>query len=104
PRFVCRDATSTTLTNVRSYPERLGVRQARAIALAAQGFADRRPTGAATMRHVRRALHSGGIVQIDSVNVLARAHELPLWSRLGPYRRDAIPELAYKRHELFEYW
>jgi uncharacterized protein YcaQ len=92
------------VTNVRSYPERLTVPQARRIALAAQGFADPRPTATPTMRHVRRALGRVGIVQIDSVNVVTRAHELPLWSRLGRYNRDAIPELTYTRRELFEYW
>jgi uncharacterized protein len=47
-----------------------------------------------------------GVVQIDSVNVLARAHTLPAFSRLGPYRVDDLQALAYAgpRRALFEYW
>lgn len=45
-----------------------------------------------------------GAIQIDSVNVLARAHYLPTFSRYGPYPVDALDELAYDKRELFEYW
>jgi uncharacterized protein len=84
--------------------ERLSAAQARRVALAAQGFADRRPAATADLRHVRKAIRRVGVVQIDSVNVLCRAHELALWSRLGAYRRGALDDLAHRRRELFEYW
>lgn len=48
-----------------------------------------------------RRLH---LLQIDSVNVLTRAHYMPLFSRLGPYDRDALDGLAYRERFLFEYW
>jgi uncharacterized protein len=43
-------------------------------------------------------------IQIDSVNVLARAHYLPTFSRYGPYPMAALDDLVHGRRELFEYW
>ena len=85
--------------------ETLTPTQARRIALAAQGFADTKPGGEPDRRHLRRVLGRVGLLQIDSVNVLQRAHYLPLYSRLGPYRTDLLDTLTYRRpRELFEYW
>ncbi|MGH7678477.1 MAG: winged helix-turn-helix domain-containing protein, partial [Gemmatimonadaceae bacterium] len=54
--------------------------------------------------HVRATAARLGAIQIDSVNVLARAHYLPTFSRYGPYRTTALDQLAYEKRELFEYW
>lgn len=51
----------------------------------------------------RFAEDSGGI-QLDSINVVARAHLLTLWSRFGTYDRGTLERLVYQRHVLFEYW
>lgn len=81
--------------------------QARRIALAAQGFTRRRPgpDGDLTARHVNRIVERLGFFQIDSVNVLVRAHYMPLFSRLGPYDRELLHRAASRRpRRLFEYW
>ncbi len=44
-----------------------------------------------------------GGLQIDSVNVIDRAHHLTLWSRFGEYDRAAFERLAYRRRVVFEY-
>ncbi|MDB5560406.1 MAG: winged helix-turn-helix protein, partial [Enterovirga sp.] len=64
--------------------ERIGAAQARRIALAACGFGESR-VDSPGLRHLSRVTGQLGLVQIDSVNVLARAHLVPFFSRLGPY-------------------
>ena len=85
-------------------PPTLSVAQARRISLRATGLDGSRPAGRVDRRHLRRVIQRLGLVQLDSVNVLARAQYLPFFSRLGPYDTRLLDELAYRDHELFEYW
>ncbi|MCA9847905.1 MAG: YcaQ family DNA glycosylase [Dehalococcoidia bacterium] len=80
------------------------VAEARRIALAAQGFDRARPAGRIDARHLRRVLDTVGLVQIDSVNVLARAHYMPFFSRLGAYDPAQLDRLAWNSGRMFEYW
>jgi uncharacterized protein YcaQ len=81
----------------------LSIADARALALAAQGFDTPRPANKATQRHVNSLISRLGVIQIDSVNVLVRSQELPLFSRLGNHDRNAIPK-ATESQKIFEYW
>jgi len=78
--------------------------QARRIFLAAQGFGRPRPTGRVDVRHFRRVLDLNSVVQLDSVNVAARAHYMPFWSRLGAYDRDELDRWLWRSGENFEYY
>jgi uncharacterized protein len=89
-------------------PLRLTVPRARRIALAAQGFADRlhrNPPERPTAAHLQRVLDRVGLLQIDSVNVIARAHLLPVFSRMGPYDLSLLDRATSRRpRRLVEYW
>ena len=86
--------------------DRISLAEARRIALAAQGFGQPRSADEAGKRDVRRVFERLGVVQINSVNVLARAHTLPAFSRIGRYRTADLHALAYggRKRALFEYW
>lgn len=49
-------------------------------------------------------LNDLGFVQVDSVNTLARAHDLILWSRRGQYRPRALGNLVARDRSAFEHW
>jgi uncharacterized protein YcaQ len=55
-------------------------------------------------RHLRGVLRHTGLLQIDSVNVLVRAHYLPVFSRIGAYPQPLVDRMAFRHRELFEYW
>jgi len=88
--------------------ESLSRAQARRVALAAQGFLDP-PHAVPTLRTFDRTLARTGVLQVDSVNVLQRAHYMPLYSRMGPY--DAHPSTGLlaraaerRPRRVVEYW
>jgi len=74
--------------------------QARRIAISAQQLgAPPRPADAPAINrgHLIRLVRSIGLLQIDSVNVLARAHLLPIFSRLGDYPVSVLDGAAWPR-------
>src|ERR1700710_470962 len=93
----------------------LSAAEARGAALAAQGMGRPRPSGRVDARHLRRAIDDVGLLQLDSVNVFCRSHYMPVFSRLGPYPREALDRLAWHENpgkksrragqrDLIEYW
>ncbi|RWO25606.1 winged helix-turn-helix domain-containing protein [Mesorhizobium sp.] len=85
--------------------EKISLAIARRIALAAQGFADPRPNSTPDRRHLARVLARTGLLQIDSVSAVVRAHYMPLYSRLGPYPLALLDNAAVTRkRKVFEYW
>lgn len=88
--------------------ESLSRAQARRVALAAQGFLDP-PHAVPTLRTFDRTLARTGVLQVDSVNVLQRAHLVPLYSRMGPYDADPRTGLLARAEQgrprrVVEYW
>jgi uncharacterized protein YcaQ len=89
------------LTGVK---QSLSAAEARRIALAAQGFAQQRPSAVGT-RQLNLAMARMSTLQIDSVNVFARSHYMPLFSRLGAYDTAALDRLLFARRAPYvEYW
>ncbi|MDO4239936.1 winged helix-turn-helix domain-containing protein [Micrococcus sp.] len=77
--------------------------RARRVVLAAQGLAGPRP--AASARRVRAVMDRLGVVQIDSVDVLARAHLMPFHSRLDGVDPSDVERLTVARpHRFTEAW
>jgi uncharacterized protein YcaQ len=86
-------------------PATLSLAAARRIALGAQGLARVRSEGPVGTRQLLANIERLNLHQIDSVNVLARAHYLPAFSRLGPYPTPSLDKIAWGRpRRLFEYW
>ena len=102
-RLITEAFAGLTPTDIRTW---YGPRR---IALAAQGFARRRPANPPSAKQIRELVDRLGVLQLDSVNVFARAHYMPVFSRLGPYDRDVLDRLAGHtrgriNRRLVEYW
>jgi uncharacterized protein YcaQ len=62
------------------------------------------PSGSSDKESVYSMVDALGCLQIDTINVVERAHYLTLWSRLGLYEKRSLDALAYEDRRLFEYW
>src|SRR5215213_4622309 len=83
-------------------PVKFSLASARALLLAAQGLAAT-PERPATKGDVLECVRRMGVLQIDSIAVVARSPYLVLWSRLGSYETRWLDELLAEG-DLFEYW
>lgn len=62
------------------------------------------PAGAARGAALADLVERLGFVQVDSVNTMARAHDLILWSRRPRYRPDALRWINDRGRATFEHW
>ena len=85
------------------HPRVIPARESRRILLAAQGLATP-PATRSGPASVQRLIERLGFVQVDSINVLERAHHLILQTRLESYRRETLTALLEKDRSLFEHW
>ncbi len=87
--------------------ETLSAREARWLAIAAQGLGsplDRGPGRAPGAARLAGLLGSVGTIQLDAVNVLERTQYLVPFSRLGPYDRRLLGRMSGPGRRWFEYW
>lgn len=82
---------------------RIPVATARRLLLGAQGLLDD-PRGRVTADRLYHLIERMGFVQIDSINVVERAHHLTLASRLQNYRPSLLDRLLERERRLFEHW
>jgi uncharacterized protein len=80
----------------------ISIQMARNVMLAAQGL-NRSPDRPALKADVLEAVRRMCLLQIDTINVVARSPYLVLWSRLGDYQPDWLNQLLAEG-SLFEYW
>ncbi len=67
-------------------------------------YLDRPRARRLTAANLARYAEDVGGIQLDSINVLERAHYLTVWSRFGAYDRARLDRLVHKDRVLFEYW
>jgi uncharacterized protein YcaQ len=90
----------------------LSLADARRVALWCQGFLApvdspaslRRLPAPAQQRVVHQLVRDLGAVQLDTISVLARSHELVAYARFGKVARTAIESAYWDDHSSFEYW
>jgi uncharacterized protein YcaQ len=79
----------------------LSIEEARRVALSAQGLRGARVTTGGVTAMVRRL----GAVQLDTISVLARSHELVAYARQGAIGRAKVEEAYWgPKSATFEYW
>ncbi|QJT80063.1 winged helix-turn-helix domain-containing protein [Kosakonia sp. MUSA4] len=80
----------------------LSLTSARHLHLAAQGLL-RKPARRVTPSDILSTIQRMSLLQIDTINIVARSPYLVLFSRLGPYPQHWLDD-ALRRGELMEYW
>jgi uncharacterized protein len=79
------------------------VQDVKRVAVVKQHLTSTRPANP-TRRHIYQVIQSLCYLQIDPISVVARSHELVLWSRIGKYSLSDLDHLLWKERKLFEYF
>jgi uncharacterized protein YcaQ len=81
---------------------KVSVDTVRRLQLEKQGIGE--PPKKTTKKRVEETVGRLGCVQIDTINVVERAHYFTLWTRLGQYKKADLYALAYEDRYIFEGW
>jgi uncharacterized protein len=82
----------------------VSAREARWLAIGAQGVGRARPPSPPGRAGLLRAFSDVGVVQLDAINVVERTQFLVIFSRLGSYDTARLRAITGPGAELFEYW
>jgi uncharacterized protein YcaQ len=82
----------------------LSNRDARRLAVSAQGLGKPRPKGPVTKAKMRATIDALSVLQLDAINVVERTQFLVLFNRLGPYDNELLHKLTGPNGAFFEYW
>jgi hypothetical protein len=85
-------------------PAEISRSHARRITIAALGLDRPRPRGRVGPARIAEVIRRLGLLQIDSINVVVPAHYQVLYSRLGPYRKEHLDDLVFKKRSFTERW
>jgi uncharacterized protein len=84
-------------------PRLMSVKEARRLLLGAQALLDD-PAHTAGKAALKKLISKLGFVQLDSINVVERAHHLTLWTRLHDFKKEHLDQLLSKDRFVFEHW
>ncbi len=83
--------------------QRLDNRAARALFMDRHALLEQ-PTGSSKGDDLLQLIHRLGFVQLDSINTVARAHDMILYARKASYRSRYLKQLYERDRALFEHW
>ncbi|WP_419163874.1 DNA glycosylase AlkZ-like family protein [Candidatus Palauibacter sp.] len=92
------------MTPIRRTPPRFSRDAVVRLWLHRQGLVQSRGSTPLDRRTFVDHLERTGALQLDSVNVVDRAHYLTLWSRFGSYDRTRVDRWVYGERLAYEYW
>lgn len=86
--------------------ESISLSEARHLSLIAQRLESIEPKrrGKPSQAELLEIVRAAGVIQLDSISVVSRAHETALWSRAGAFDLPDLSALHHPNQQLIEYW